>query len=202
MSSDSTRTWDWDLIRTAADLAFEKHRGDLRKGGDTPYVSHVWSVAAIVLEHGGDSDQAAAALLHDVAEDHGGRTALEEIRRRTNDRVADLVAALSDTLVEDPAQKPEWRQRKEDYLAHLVDAPADVLLVSAADKLANLRSMVRDHREVGDELWRRFRTESAEDQFWYYTCLVEIFEKRGEHPVLVEELDATLTHLMGRAGVA
>ena len=62
----------------AADL----HRGDVRKGGDVPYLSHLMAVSALVLDHGGDETQAIAGLLHDAAEDHGGRERLADIDRR------------------------------------------------------------------------------------------------------------------------
>lgn len=99
------RQWDWDLLERAAALAMREHRGDLRKGSAIPSISHVWSVAALVMEHGGDSQQAAAALLHDVAEDHGGETALATIAAECGQEVADMVRDLSDSLAEDPTNK-------------------------------------------------------------------------------------------------
>ncbi|MGO0578064.1 HD domain-containing protein [Ornithinimicrobium panacihumi] len=189
------RTWDWDLLERAAALAMREHRGDLRKGSATPYVSHVWSVAALVMEHGGDSTQAAAALLHDVAEDHGGEAALTMIAAECGQEVVDLVRALSDSLVEDPDNKPPWRERKEAYLAHLPEACDRVLLISAADKLHNVRSMLKDHAEQGRALWGRFRTKSAADQFWYYEELVRVFEASGVAPLMIAEMRATLERL-------
>ncbi len=186
---------DWALVRRAAELAWEKHEGDYRKGSSVPYVSHVWSVAAIVMEQGGSPAQAAAALLHDTAEDAGGEKVLEEIRQACGSEVSELVRALSDSLVEDPTQKAPWRQRKEDYLAHLAGASEAVGLVSAADKLANARSMARDFAEVGSALWERFSTKSAADQFWYYKSLIAIFEEHGTAPALVDELRDTIADL-------
>ncbi len=45
-------------------------RNDIRVTG-VPYISHLMNVAGIVLENGGSEDEAIAALLHDVLEDHG-----------------------------------------------------------------------------------------------------------------------------------
>ena len=110
--------------------AAEVHRGDVRKGSGTPYLAHLLSVAALVIENGGDEDQAIAALLHDAPEDAGGRERLEDIRRRFGDRVAGIVEACTDTF-DDP--KPPWRERKEAFLERLTGAPADALPVVAAD---------------------------------------------------------------------
>lgn len=195
-------TEDWALVRRAAELAWDKHEGDYRKGSSVPYVSHVWSVAALVMEHGGSPAQAAAALLHDTAEDAGGEKVLDEIRQVCGSHVAELVRALSDSLVEDPEQKAPWRKRKEDYLAHLADAPADVKLVSAADKLANARSMAKDFTEVGPELWQRFNTKSAADQFWYYDSLIAVFEQNATTPALVDALRDTIADLRRRNDAA
>lgn len=192
---------DWALVERAAQLAWEKHQGEYRKGGTAvPYVAHVWGVASLVMEHGGSPEQAAAALLHDTAEDSGGEKVLDEIAEKCGSHVADIVRDLSDSLVEDPTQKAPWRQRKEDYLAHLADASDEVLLVSAADKLANARSLAKDFAEVGPELWQRFNTKSATDQFWYYESLIEAFEARNAAPLMVAELRSNINDLRARNG--
>jgi hypothetical protein len=104
-------------------------------------------------ENGGTEDETVAALLHDAPEDRGGKECLEEIRVRFGDEVAKIVDGCTDTY-EDP--KPEWRPRKEAYIAHVAEASPSVRLVSAADKLHNARSILADLRAVGDELWERF----------------------------------------------
>src|SRR5438874_6528572 len=123
-------------------LAFEfasgLHHEQVRKGVGTPYIAHPMAVCALVLEAGGDEDQAIAALLHDTAEDHGGRKRLEDIRQRFGERVAAIVEGCTDSL---DRPKPPWRVRKEHYLGHLAQASDDVLLVALADKLHNARSV-------------------------------------------------------------
>ena len=203
MSTDSVgySPEDWALVERAAQLAWDKHQGDYRKGGaGIPYISHVWAVASLVMEHGGSPAQVAAALLHDTAEDAGGEKVLDEIREVCGAEVAELVRGLSDSLVEDPTQKAPWRQRKEDYLAHLDEASADVRLVSAADKLANARSMAKDFAEQGSALWERFNTKSAEDQFWYYESLITKFEETGTAPGMVAELSSVIADLRYESG--
>jgi len=157
----------------AVAMASELHRPQTRKGTSIPYVSHLLAVCGLVLEHGGTEDEAIAALLHDAVEDVGPE-ALEGIRGAFGDGVASLVRALSDT---DQHPKPPWRERKEQYLRHLERAPRSVLLVSCADKLHNLRAVVRDYRDLGDALWDRFNA-SASEQVWYYRRLEDVFHRR------------------------
>ena len=110
----------------AVRFAVKEHRQQVRKGTDITYVSHLLAVSALVLEHGGDEDLAIAGLLHDAVEDAhdgDGSTTAERIRDEFGDRVADVVAGCSDT---DVVPKPPWRERKERYLADLLDAPPDV----------------------------------------------------------------------------
>ncbi len=156
----------------------------MRKGSDVPYVAHLLGVAALVLEDGGDEDQAIAALLHDAPEDQGGREILDEIRRRFGERVARIVDGCTDTY---QSPKPPWRQRKEAYLSHLQDAPAEVLRVSLADKLHNARSILNDLYRSGDAVWERF-TGGKEGTLWYYRSLVQTFLPMNTSP-LATELD-------------
>jgi (p)ppGpp synthase/HD superfamily hydrolase len=118
------------------------HGGQVRKGTSTPYVAHLLAVAATVLEYGGDVDLAIAALLHDAAEDQGGKGRLEDIRNRFGDRVARVVEACSDSLANTAKGegKAHWQVRKETYLAHLREVDEDILRVSLADKAHNARS--------------------------------------------------------------
>jgi (p)ppGpp synthase/HD superfamily hydrolase len=133
--------------------ASQLHATQARKGAEIPYVAHLLAVASIVLEAGGSEDEAIAALLHDGPEDQGGEATLAEIRRRFGNVVAEIVAGCSDTLAE---PKPPWEERKRDYIAHLRRADASTLLVSAADKVHNARSTLRDLREFGPSVWERF----------------------------------------------
>jgi (p)ppGpp synthase/HD superfamily hydrolase len=171
----------------AADL----HRNQTRKGpARIPYIAHLISVSALVLEAGGTETQAVAALLHDGPEDQGGEATLAEIERRFGSEVAAIVEACSDTL-EEP--KPAWRPRKEAYIAHLADAPEDALLVSLADKVHNARSIVSDYRVEGPEVFARFNPDS--DQHWYYGELAVAFRRRLGDAPLVRELEAAVAQL-------
>jgi (p)ppGpp synthase/HD superfamily hydrolase len=170
--------------------AAQLHAAQRRKGTDIPYVAHLLAVTALVLENGGDEDQAIGALLHDAAEDQGGLETLQEIRRRFGERVADIVHACSDSF-EFP--KPPWKKRKEDYLAHLETTGDDVLLVSMADKVHNARSILADLRQYGASTWRRF-SGGRDGSLWYYRSLLNIFQRRSAS-ILVRELEELIDEL-------
>ena len=127
----------------AFQFAAEKHAGQTRKASTIPYIAHLMGVASLVLEAGGDEDLAIAALLHDVVEDCGGAPMLKEVRRRFGTRVAKVVDGCTDA---DTDPKPPWRERKEKYIRRLKKEDADTRLVSAADKLNNVRSILSDYR--------------------------------------------------------
>ena len=181
----------------ALPYAARLHQDQTRKGTNTPYVTHLLAVAAIVGENGGTEDVTVAALLHDAPEDRGGRERLEDIRARFGDAVAEIVDGCTDTY-EDP--KPAWRPRKEAYVAHVAEASPSIQLVSAADKLHNARSILADLRALGDELWERF-TGGKEGTLWYYRALVEAYASNGANPV-VEELDRVVREIEAFAGRA
>jgi (p)ppGpp synthase/HD superfamily hydrolase len=167
----------------ALQLAADLHRKQYRKGTGTPYMAHLLGVASLVLEDGGDEDQAIAALLHDAAEDQGGRKILEEIKARFGDRVAAIVDGCTDTY---EVPKPAWRRRKEDYLEHLRSVPSSVRLVSLADKLQNARSILTDLNRSGEKVWLRFNG-GKEGTLWYYRSLVKVFQEL-DTSILVDEL--------------
>jgi len=176
-------------------LASDLHRKQQRKGTGIPYLSHLLGVAGLVLEHGGNEDEAIGALLHDAVEDQGGAPTLALIRERFGDRVAEIVAGCTDA---DTIPKPPWRARKETYLAHIRTAPPSVRLVSNADKLHNARAILADYREVGDALWERFNAD-ADELVWYYRSLADAFLETGDS-ALARELDRVVREIEREVG--
>jgi (p)ppGpp synthase/HD superfamily hydrolase len=164
------------------------HAKQIRKGTTIPYVSHLLSVAGIVLEHGGNEVETIAALLHDAIEDQGGADTREEIRRRFGDAVVSIVDGCTDAEV---ILKPPWKERKEQYIARLSHASPSILLVSAADKLHNARAILGDYRALGENLWDRFNG-GKEGTLWYYKSLVDAFKQAAAGTALgplIEELE-------------
>jgi (p)ppGpp synthase/HD superfamily hydrolase len=171
-------------------FANRQHAGQKKKGTGAPYISHLLSVASLVLEAGGDEDLAIAALLHDVVEDCGGAPMLKQVRRLFGRRVAHVVEGCTDT---DEQPKPPWRERKQEYLKHLRRADLDIRLVSAADKLHNARSIVADYRVSGESIWERFAGKRA-GTLWYYRALAAEFKRRRPN-VIVHELELAVREL-------
>ena len=180
----------------ALGYAAKLHGRQIRKRTQRPYIGHLLSVTATVIEYGGDEEMAIAALLHDAVEDQGGAPRLREIRRKFGKRVAHIVDGCTDT---DEQPKPPWLERKRAYVARVGREGADVRLVSAADKLSNVRETLHDFRLHGEEVFERFAGKKA-GTLWYYRALVEAFRDAGSHP-LVEELDRVVKELESLAGV-
>ncbi|HXX02528.1 MAG TPA: HD domain-containing protein [Candidatus Acidoferrales bacterium] len=171
-------------------FAAEKHGGQARKASTIPYITHLMGVASLVLEAGGDEDLAIAALLHDVVEDCGGAPMLKEVRRRFGARVAKVVDGCTDS---DTYPKPPWRERKENYIRHLKKADAATRLVSAADKLNNIRSILADYREIGESIWSRFNG-GREGTLWYYRTLRDEFLRHKMNRI-TRELELAVNEL-------
>ena len=130
----------WRHLADAITYALDIHAAQLRKGAETPYIGHLLGVASLVLEHGGDEEQAMAAALHDAIEDCGAEQEVI-IAARFGPRVATIVRGCTDA---DTIPKPPWQARKDAYIAHLEDASLDILIVSCADKLHNARAILTD----------------------------------------------------------
>lgn len=186
------REIDWSTVKAAFDFALDEHFGQARKGTDIPYMSHLWGVASLVLEHGGGTDDVVAALLHDAAEDQGGRETLARIETLFGQRVAGMVEGLSDALPAKGEEKPPWEERKRAYVDHVAAEPVDVLRVSAADKLQNLRAMIADHRAQGPSLWERFNQPDPQRHLWYLGALTAAYESRAGEDTGLDGLAAEL----------
>jgi (p)ppGpp synthase/HD superfamily hydrolase len=186
-----------DRFDEALAYASRLHREQRRKGTDIPYVSHLLSVAALVLEHGGNEDQAIAGLLHDAAEDQGGRARLDEIRDRFGETVATIVADCTDSWEEKGSQKKDWRLRKEAYIVELPGKDRVSLLVSLADKTHNARAILHDYHRIGDALWERF-SGGKEGTLWYYQRLSAFYSRDFQGP-LASEFERTVAALYEEA---
>ena len=191
--SDATYSQRFDRAMALAVDAFRHKR---RKGSGVPYIIHLLSVCAIVGEHGGSEDQLIAALLHDYLEDIEGSSAAA-LTAEFGEHVTQLVLELSDTTTR---PKPPWKGRKERYLAHLNTASPEVKLISAADKIHNSRSILRDHDRMGDTIYERF-TPSKEETLWYYRSCLQALRNGWTHELL-DELEANIARLHVVSGVA
>jgi (p)ppGpp synthase/HD superfamily hydrolase len=163
----------------AISYAVEMHKDQVRKSTTTTYICHPLGVTSLVLEAGGDEDQAIAALLHDVPEDCGGEPRLLEIGQ------------MFGQLVEDPEEKAPWRERKEVHIEHLENANHDTLIVTAADKAHNARAIATDLQNIGKTLWERFNA-GSEDIIWYYESVYSVLEREKISPAILIPLSESI----------
>jgi (p)ppGpp synthase/HD superfamily hydrolase len=182
-------------LQRAFRYAAAKHAGQTRKKTAVPYLSHLMAVASLVLEAGGDEDMAIAALLHDVVEDCGGVPRLREVRRQFGPRVAKIVEGCTDAYV---VPKPEWLERKKNYLREVKHADAETRLVSAADKLHNVRTILADYRQDGESVWKRF-SGKKEGTLWYYRALSDEYRRRNANRI-TRELEIAVAELERAVG--
>jgi GTP pyrophosphokinase len=182
-------------FRDALTWAAELHEDQERKGGRIPYVAHLLGVASIVLEHGGNEDQAIAALLHDSLEDQAHKMSTGEISARFGAEVERIVQACTDGDPEEQRDrnKERWYERKRKYIAEIPRKPPQAILISMADKLHNARAILEDYRALGAPIWSRFTT-GKEGTLWYYRSMVDAFESFG-HNRLWGELKRTVSEL-------
>ena len=186
-------------LRYAHDL----HRGQQRKGNGSAYIGHLLGVASIVLDDGGTEDEAIGALLHDAAEDQGGREQLEKIRARFGDAVAKIVEDCTDSW--DTPKRP-WLERKRGYVEHARMLTPSSLRVAAADKVHNAYAILRDLRNQGDKVWDRFNA-PADDVIAYYESIVRAFRDSADQlpssqggSKLVDELERIVKGIQREMG--
>jgi (p)ppGpp synthase/HD superfamily hydrolase len=182
--------------------ASRHHREQLRKGSRVPYMTHLMSVSALVLEHGGTEDQAIAGLLHDAVEDAPagqGGAVLAEIRKRFGAAVAGMVAACSDGLNDSGERKGTWQERKQAYVDGLPHKSLDALLVTAADKTHNGLCIAADVRLYGHDFWSTFNASPAE-LVWYYSSVRDVVAERLPGNSIATTLDRAVAELLAAAG--
>jgi (p)ppGpp synthase/HD superfamily hydrolase len=182
-------------------LAHRVHRRQARKGTQVPYFAHVLGVASLVLEYAGTETEAIAALLHDALEDAPNDFPVHRVREiiqvRFGHEVLEIVEHCSDTT---ELPTPPWRERKARYIAAAEHAPVPAMKVSAADKLHNLRSLARDYRREGNDLWVRFNPEAGlHGTLGYHRALVAIYQRRMPG-ALADDLERAMVELEALTG--
>jgi (p)ppGpp synthase/HD superfamily hydrolase len=190
-TNETPHTFLTERYARAVTYASILHGAQVRKGTDIAYMSHLLGVSSLVIEAGGDEDLAIAALLHDAVEDAGGLPRLADVRSRFGDRVADIVLACSDSTDEEWKNTVTYEDRKQKYLDHLAVAPADVVLVSTADKLHNARAIVTDLERYGADVLSKFNG-TPDQVLWYYDQCYEIAKTRKVTEALTIPLEIAL----------
>lgn len=169
------------MIFTAIQFAAEAHSGQYRKGTNIPYISHLVNVMKILCENNCKEEVIVAGILHDVVEDT--LVTIDEIEIGFGREVAFLVRGATEiqklSKIRKESDEESWKERKQHTIYFLThEATPGHLLVSAADKLDNLRAILDDFNRLGEDLWSRFNA-GKEEQKWYYSALAAAFEKRA-----------------------
>jgi GTP pyrophosphokinase len=185
-----------DALRVAATLHEDRD--------GAPHTSHLLQVAGMVLEAGGDEDQAIAALFHDALETASSGDEAEaresQIRGDFGDRPADMVLAVTDGHADD-SDEEGWKEGKEQYIHHLwTEADDEAVQVSAADRLATARAILRDYQKHGESAWSRYEG-GRSGTLWYYRALVGAYRYRGLDGH-VDELEHIVTTLEEETALA
>jgi len=161
-----------EQVFQAIEFATQAHTGQFRKGTELPYILHPLGVAEILIEYECSEEMVVAGILHDTVEDTP--VTLKDINENFGVRVANMVAALSESDKSD-----SWENRKQHTIDYLKSASIEVLLISCADKLHNIRAIQKDYEKYGEALWSRFNRPKTK-QSWYYQALAEVFISRAE----------------------
>ena len=165
-----------ELVSEAIAFAVKAHDGMRRKKSQAPYILHPMEAAVIVGSMTDDQNMIAAAVLHDVVED--ADITIEEIEARFGKRVRELVQSETEDKRADLPPAETWRIRKEESLAVLKNTEdLDVLMVWLGDKLANMRSIYRDFKVEGVQMWQRFNQTDVSQQAWYYRSIANLTVK-------------------------
>lgn len=161
-----------NLINSAIEMAAKAHNGQCRKVSDIPYIVHPFEVAMILQENGIKKEVIAAGILHDTLEDTN--VTPEDIKEKFGEEILRLVLGASEEL-EDRNRRP-WKERKIHTIESVKNVSEDILCITCADKLSNIRSMIKDYNEKGEKLWSKFNA-PYEEQKWYYENLVKSLER-------------------------
>ena len=171
---------DMGRLTRAIEVATDAHRKQLRKGTDVPYITHPYAVGMFLAQLGCPEDVVIAGVLHDTVEDTS--LTLGDIRKVFGVHVAEIVEGCSE-----PDKAAEWKERKRHTIHFLESTSQEIKLVSCADKLHNITSMIKDYGVLGENLWSRFN-EGPCEQEWYYRSLAEVFAKDAHFPHPLSEL--------------
>ncbi len=160
-----------EKTKQALEFATNKHEGTVRKGTDTPFISHPIETLEIVSLITNDEDVLCAAVLHDVIEDAG--VTVNELKELFGERVALFVSDESENKRENISPDITWKVRKIEAIKHILHSSLESKIIALGDKLSNMRAIHRDYNEIGDKLWERFNCKDKREQGWYYSSLAK-----------------------------
>lgn len=170
-------------IEQAIRAATILHKGQIRKGAaPIPYIAHPMAVSYIAMDYTDNEDVLIGALLHDTIEDTDYTA--KEIQEDFGVTVREIVEALSEPAEKD-GESATWKERKKQYAKQLKKAPEAALIIAAADKIHNMRSIVEEYFDDHTRFMNDFHG-SLEDRVAVYTEISEILNDRLENGILKE----------------
>lgn len=172
-----------DKIEKAIRQASLLHRGQLRKGdGSVPFITHPFAIALILSKFSDDEDVIVGGILHDIIEETS--YSYEELEKDFGEKIRNMVESVTECRKVDAPAKT-WQERKETYLGLMGKMSHQALIISAADKIHNLLSMMYDYKIVGESMWNKFSVPS-DKRLWFYGECLKILQKRLKSPIVEE----------------
>lgn len=172
-------------IQKAINISSRLHKHHIRAGTNLPYIVHPYSVALILSSYDESEDVICAGLLHDVLEDAPDYT-YENMVSDFGDKIAQIVMWVTENKRFDQNNnlvKESWNDRKASYLNNIQNAPREALMVSSADTIQNLNSLLETYEVCGDNMWLLFNA-SMEQKMRFYMELIEIISERLDSSIV------------------
>lgn len=166
-------------IRAAAVL----HKNQLRKGSmPFPYVTHLVATAFSLMDYTHNEDVIIAALLHDTLEDTD--YTIDELQEDFGGRVREIIEAISEPKSSADG-KLTWLQKKQAYIKSLKKGPKEAVLVAAADKIHNFRTLVEDYHDAPERFIQDFGN-NFDERLDAYQAVANVINSRLEGAILAE----------------
>jgi (p)ppGpp synthase/HD superfamily hydrolase len=174
-------------------VAAKMHEGQVRKGSEIPYASHLLGACSIALDYGANEDEAIAALLHDAIEDIDPVEAAWAVVASFGPDVLRIVEGCTKVPSEVAGGSNESKRL---YIQHISECKDhSILLVSGSDKLHNARSIVADVRRDGVAMFGRFRGTKAETLAYYRGLATAFLDNTAANHDLAKEIDRVVTEM-------
>lgn len=186
---------DTNLLDRAIIFAVKAHAGTERRGKGFPYIVHPMEAVEIVATITPDQELLAAAALHDTVEDTD--VTIEQIRAEFGDRIASLVGAETDVIIDGRSESDSWHDRKRAAIDRLAKASRDAKIVAMGDKLSNIRAIARDYAVQGDALWSLFHANDPKDHEWHYRGLADALREL-EGTFAFQEFEMLINQVFGK----
>jgi (p)ppGpp synthase/HD superfamily hydrolase len=179
-----------DIVDKAKRVAIKLHLGQTRKGGNIPFIVHPEGVVVILKKYTSNKDIISAGWLHDTVEDVIGYSH-KQLEKDFGEKIANIVKEVSED--KDPTDSKEksietWRERKLLYIENLKNDSFEALMVSCADKIHNMESLMDLHKEKGNNMWEPFNAPEpkVESEIWYYSEVLKVLKKRLKNNIVKE----------------